>query len=615
MELSAGAASCRHAPPSRANHSRACGCARAFRGRRRGLGATPAEGAAAPRAPSCVPAHLNGSAQLGGTPLAASPLPGSRDASPQTQISLLGAPSSAIAGVRVSGSRSGSHPGALRAYSQGDGASFVPSRPFAAGETVSVTGRVAASGAARRFSYSFVVGEGDYVRRRYYPHPNRDPNEKQHFASQPTLEPPLVTVTARSPATAPGYLFAAPYAGPGKAGPMIFDETGSLVWFDPLPSGVEASNLQVQTLDGNPVLTWWQGYIAPQGFGEGEEVIADSSYRQVGRVRAGNGYLADLHDFHITAQDTALLTAFHPLSCNLSSAGGSSASDVTDSLFQELDLRTGLVRREWHSLDHVAFGSSYFSARGPSAEWPFDYFHLNSIEQGSEGRTLISARNTWALYELNTLTGQVLTTIGGRHSDVKLGPGAATAFQHDASRLAGGAIAIFDNGAVPKVHPQSRGVLLSVSPASRTATTLTQFVHPTPLLAGSQGNLQALPNSDVFIGWGSAGYFSEFSPSGQLLFDAHMHGSYQSYRAYRFPWTGAPNSAPAVVASASTGPPSCARAGTAIRAPPPGGCSAGPRPNSSRPSPVRPAPASRRRSRRRALRPTSRRRRSTARAT
>ena len=75
-------------------------------------------------------------------------------------------------------------------------------------------------------------------------------------------------------------MFAAPYAGPGASGPMIFDDAGSLVWFHPLPPGTEAANLQVQQLVGKPVLTWWQGYIPPQGFGEGEEVIADSSYRR-----------------------------------------------------------------------------------------------------------------------------------------------------------------------------------------------------------------------------------------------------------------------------------------------------------------------------------------------
>ena len=46
----------------------------------------------------------------------------------------------------------------------------------------------------------------------------------------------------------------------------------------------------------------------------------------------------------------------------------------------------------------------------------------------------------------------------------------------------------------------------------------------------------------MFVGWGSEPYFSEYSAGGQLLFDAHMHGSYESYRAYRFPWIGAPTS-------------------------------------------------------------------------
>ena len=72
------------------------------------------------------------------------------------------------------------------------------------------------------------------------------------------------------------------------------------------------------------------------------------------------------------------------------------------------------------------------------------------------------------------------------------------------------------------------------------------------LSSGSQGNVQTLANGDVFVGWGSEPYFSEFSADGQLLFDAHWHGSYQSYRAYRFPWTGTPASPPrSAVASAA----------------------------------------------------------------
>ena len=95
---------------------------------------------AAPSADQCVPKNLGVSDVLPGTDVAVSPLPGAYDASPRTQVSLLGAPASALSGISVSGSHSGPDSGRLVAYSQGDGASFLPSHPFTPGETVTVTG-------------------------------------------------------------------------------------------------------------------------------------------------------------------------------------------------------------------------------------------------------------------------------------------------------------------------------------------------------------------------------------------------------------------------------------------------------------------------------------------
>jgi Arylsulfotransferase (ASST) len=509
----------------------------------------------APAAPPCVPAQLNRSAVLPGTSVAVSPLPGSYDASARTQISLLGAPPSALSAVSASGSQSGSHSGRLIAYSQGDGASFVPSRAFNPGETVTVRGRVTAGARRTPFAYKFVVAHQDDISYTPAAKTARDPNEEQHFHSAPTLQPPVLAVTARSPQTAPGYIFAAPYSGPGPSGPEIFSETGELVWFDPLQGEAAATNLQVQSYDGHPVLTWWQGYIPPQGFGQGEEMIYSSAYTQIGRVHAGNGYKADLHDFHITPQGTALLTVFDPIDCNLSAVGGPSGGAVTDSVFQEIDLRTGLVRREWHSLDHVPLGDSYSPAEGTSTTWPFDYFHINSIDQLAGATTLISARNTWTLYELNTTTGQVTLRVGGKHGEVKPINGAATAFQHDATALSNGTISVFDNGAVPKVHPQSRAIILSINPQAKTDTLLARYEHSRGLSSSSQGDVQTLANGDVFVGWGSEPYFSEFSASGQLLYDAHTHGSYESYRSYRFPWTGTPAQPPAIAVAGSPSAP------------------------------------------------------------
>jgi len=504
--------------------------------------------------PQCVPSRLNRSALLPGTGLAVAPLPDSYDASPYTQISMLGAPASAIRGVRVSGSQSGSHAGRLRGYSQGDGASFVPTRPFSSGETVTVRGSATVAAHAHPFAYHFVVAhEDNQIYSASVAGSQRDYKEMQHFHSAPSLQPPVTVVTARAPQATPADIFATPYAGPGPSGPMILDAAGNLVWFHPLASNVEATNLQVQQLGGAPVLTWWQGAILVQGFGQGEEIIDNAAYQQIGRVHAGNGLKADLHDFHITGQGTALLTVFNPIACNLGGYGGSTGASVTDGIVQEVDLETGLVRREWHSLDHIPPSYSYSYAGNASGQWPYDYFHVNSIDQLANGTTLLSSRNTSALYELNTLTGQVLVRIGGKHSTVRLAGGAATAYQHDATVLANGTISVFDNGGVPKVHSQSRALILAVDTQHRTDTVVAQYLHSAPLSSGSQGSMQVLEGGNVFVGWGPEAFFTEYSAQGQLLFDAHMHGAYQSYRAFRFAWAGEPHGAPAIATSAGLG--------------------------------------------------------------
>jgi outer membrane protein assembly factor BamB len=430
----------------------------------------------------------------------------------------------------------------------------VPGRPFSPGETVTVRGSITGASGTHPFAYHFVVAhEDNQIYAASAAGVQRDYKEMQHFHSAPSLQPPVIVMSANSPQATQEDVFAAPYSGPGPSGPMIFDAAGDLVWFHPLPANVAATNLQVQQLGSAPVLTWWQGSILVQGFGQGEEIIDNASYRQIGRVHAGNGLKADLHDFHLTTAGAALMTVFNPIACNLSAYGGSAGASVTDGIVQELDLRTGLVRREWHSLDHVSPSYSYSSPANSDGQWPYDYFHVNSIDQLPNGTTLISSRNTSALYVLNTLTGQVLTRIGGKHSTVRLAGGAATAYQHDATVLANGTISVFDNGGVPMVHPQSRGLILAVDPVHGTDAVVAQYEHPSPVASGSQGSMQVLEGGNVFIGWGEAPYFTEFGPSGQLLFDAHMHGTYESYRSYRFPWAGEPSEAPAIAASAARG--------------------------------------------------------------
>jgi hypothetical protein len=503
-----------------------------------------------PAAGQCVPTQLNRSDIVPGTNVAAAPLPGSLDASPQTQISLLGVPISRLRNVSATGSETGDHSGRLRAYSQGDGASFVPDKPFRSGEVVTVRGTEVDGDVWKRFSYRFAIAyESPVAHAAGNPNPSPKPGDDQSFHSASSLRPPSISVGTQSSEASHGDIFMAPYAGPSQDGPMILSETGKLIWFDALPFETEATNLQVQHYEGKPVLTWWQGYIPPQGFGEGEELVDNTAYQRVLTVHAGNGYKADLHDFHLLPDHRALLTVFNPIRCDLNSVGGPQGAAVTDSGFQEIDLRTGLVRRQWFPLDHVAMGESYAEATHSSTAWPFDYFHLNSIDVRPQNKALLSSRNTSALYEINWRTGRILTQIGGKSSTVKMGPGTSTAYQHDASVLDDGDIAVFDNGGVPQVHPESRALVEKVDKYSRTATMVTQYLHPAALSAASQGSVQALPNGNYFVGWGAQPYVSEFSPSGKLLFDAHAPERTESYRSYRFEWHATPAAPPAISVS------------------------------------------------------------------
>jgi hypothetical protein len=501
--------------------------------------------AAAQSAPACVPTSIDNSA-LQADAVTVSPLPGSRDASPGTQISFLGISVRNLTVQSVAGTRSGVHTGHLAAYSQGDGASWLPARPFVEGERVTVRARARIAGRWQSVADVFAIAKPDRLSstpERIHP---GSAAEEQRFVSRPDLRPPTVTVTVDSPGQAEGDIFVAPYTGPGQAGPMILDPSGATLWFKPLPTGTFATNLRVQEYAGKPVLTWWQGDVTIHGFGVGEDVIYSSAYTEAGRVRGGNGHRPDLHDFFLAPNGTAFVTSYFPVLCDLSAYGGSSSAALTDGVMQEIDVRTGLVMYEWTSLDHVGIAESYASPKRSNPGFPYDFFHINSIDAERDGSLLISARNTWTVYDLDPETGQIRWQLGGKHSSFQGASSTRTAWQHDPQELPDGSISVFDNGSSPTVHPQSRVIVLSLNPQTHTATLEAQLTHSPGLVVESQGNAQALSNGDWFVGWGQEPFFSELSPTGQELFDAHFPPHTQSYRSFRMPWTGTPAHAPAL---------------------------------------------------------------------
>jgi len=236
---------------------------------------------------------------------------------------------------------------------------------------------------------------------------------------------------------------------------------------------------------------------------------------------------------------------------DLSSAGGPEDARVLDGIAQEVDIETGEVLFEWHSLDHVGVEESYFNPK-PDMKWAFDYFHINSIDPYPDGYLTISARRTSTVYKVDRTTGEVVWRLGGKKSDFELGPGTRTAWQHDARRHPDGIVTIFDNSSVSH-GGNSRGIVVKVDEDAMKATLIGEYTHPDGILAATQGNVQVLPNGNVFLGWGSEPYLSEFSEDGDLLFDASLPPPIESYRAFRFPWKGEPQTGPAILVEPGDG--------------------------------------------------------------
>ncbi len=376
------------------------------------------------------------------------------------------------------------------------------------------------------------------------------------FHSRPDLHPPTVATKvgegAEPLASAdPGYLFLGPgpvsLKGSQQFGPLIVDSAGTPVWFRPLGPGLQVTNFARWLYRGEPVLVWWEGKIEQTGYGQGEVVVLNRAYREIARVRAARGRSIDLHALTVTPRGTAIFTCYpDTVPMDLSSIGGPRDSQVRESIIQEVDIATGRLLFEWRSLQHIPVSES----REPMGE-PYDYLHVNSIQQLPDGNLLISARHAWAVYKLDRRTGKIIWTLGGKQSQFHMGPGTEFAWQHDARQVSERVLTLFDNGTNGpiKTERQSRGVALQIDESRRNVKLGQAYVSSHRLVAGAMGSVQILSSGDVIVGWGVASYTSKFTAAGEVVAEFALPGGMYSYRGLWLPWEGAPHRRPKVAAN------------------------------------------------------------------
>jgi hypothetical protein len=318
---------------------------------------------------------------------------------------------------------------------------------------------------------------------------------------------------------------------------------------------------------GEVHLCFYQG-TQMTGWGHGHGLIMDKNYRIVKSVEPGSYQASsDMHEFRLlpdgkSALMTQYLRSVYDL-CFWSLCDG--FGYIQQGAFQEVEVETGKVLFEWHSLDHVdpleswvGPSSTEISGSGEYNESPWDYFHINSIDKNADGDYLISARHTSAVYKISGTDGHVIWRLNGAMSDYRL-DNFSFSSQHDARFISDNTthtvISLFDNGTngYNQTQPHSTGQIIVVDHETKVATCILNldppFIDGHAHVSKSQGSMQILPNGGIVMGWGNDAFWTEYAPE---TYEIVFYGVFaltnsMNYRVHKFDnWVGIPLSKPAI---------------------------------------------------------------------
>lgn len=268
------------------------------------------------------------------------------------------------------------------------------------------------------------------------------------------------------------------------------------------------------------------------------------------RFTPPNGIPRDFHDFRLTEDGTAIYTSYVKKKADLSALGMEKDGWIYDSVFQEVDILSGRLLRDWHASKHVSIDETYAprTGRGSSKDAPFDFFRITSVDKDRHGNILVGSRNLAAVLSVSSGDGSVNWQLGGQSNDFRdLSDGDATSFTqvYDVRMGNDSYISMYDGGA-------GVGRIIEVDQVRKYAS-LIQTYTPRETKPNRPGSMQVLPSGNVLISSGSM--ITEFSPKGEILCETELSsgaGTVSNYRAFKHTkWTGKPLTSPDVAVRTS----------------------------------------------------------------
>lgn len=463
---------------------------------------------------------------------------------------------------QVIGSQSGPHSGRVILADDRRTVIFEPAQIFEPGETVTVkvgdalrthSGH-AIQGAAFQFDISQMPVQAAlqppapaiFATEVTTPAPARpaQPAKPSPYVTLPADFPAITVTTPAAVTAADGFVFITDFSGPGlpTAAPyvMMVDNQGEPVYYQKLPPNQAGTDFR----------QWPNGQLTFYDRSVGRFRILNDAYNTVGFYYAKYRW-TDHHDFDLLPNGNQRYQSYDPQVIDMSqiTPGGYPTATVYGLVIQELDPSRNILF-EWRSWDHFFITDTNVSLTTPV----IDYVHGNAISSDLDGNIVICSRHLDEITKINRQTGAVMWRWGGKRNQFTfINDSRGFSHQHDIRIQPDGHFTLFDNG--NGLQPEYSRVLEYVlDQQQRTATLVWEYRNTPDTYGDSMGNAQRLSNGNMLIGWGSGlPTLTEVTPAGDKAFELTMALAHQSYRAYRFPWTGRPTWPPTLAATETAG--------------------------------------------------------------
>jgi len=375
------------------------------------------------------------------------------------------------------------------------------------------------------------------------------------YGDLPTNFPGITTYIYDANVIADGYVFLSVSTEVEGVGyyVMILENDGTVVWYKELPDDY---SYDFRVLP-NGYLHYAQlfHHHTYAGGGDVVHVILDENFNEVETIQAGNGYVAEAHDFQLLPNGNVLLFGYYMSEVDMSQIveGGHPGALISGTTVQELDSQRNAIF-QWRSWDYYTF-EDFFSTLtdDPRAkDAVINTFHFNALSQDSDGHIFVGTpqpaarlpRSGW-VKKINLQTGEVMWTLGGDDNEftfvgVTEEEGKEAFTGHAFHRLDNGNVLIYDNG-TNNVR-SSRVHEYKLDEQNKIAEHVWTY-DPNDMIYGTgRGNAQRLPNGNTMIGWGTVRgtlrpVATEVTPEGRKVWELYFNNTaVGSYRAFRFPY-------------------------------------------------------------------------------